>query len=169
MQPYRDAAIAPDQVRNKVALRAIESVECLVVAADEGRRENLGFVAREGGWNVTLCREPAEAITQARQRLLQMAIVDLSSVVARDSAGFRFLVEQLACTSRMLLLVCGNVDDTREEVWARHLGVWMYLPGAIDGSELVGLCVAARETTERIAALNRQRAGAGERKTNQSR
>ena len=43
------------------------------------------------------------------------------------------------------------------------------LPGAIDGSELVGLCVAARETTERIAALNRQRAGAGERKTNQSR
>ncbi|HEY1598308.1 MAG TPA: hypothetical protein VGG64_01810 [Pirellulales bacterium] len=169
MQPYRDAIIAPDKVRTTVAVRAIESVECLVVATDEGRRENLGFVAREGGWNVTLCREPAEAIAQARQRLLQMAIVDLSGSVASDSASYRFLVEQLACTSRMLLLVCGNVDDTREEVWARHLGVWMYLPGAIDGADLVGLCVAARETVERMSALNRQRALSVDRKTNQSR
>ena len=79
-----------------------------------------------------------------------MVIVDFSDAASADRASFRFLVEQLACTSRMLLLVCGNVDDPREEVWARHLGVWMYLPGAIDGADLVGLCAAARETVERL-------------------
>jgi DNA-binding response OmpR family regulator len=143
----------------------VDAAQCLIVATDDARRDNLGFAAREGGWDVTLCGDVAAAVTQSRQRSLQMAIVDLSGPACADLPSFRFLVEQLACTSRMLLLVCGNVDDPREEVWARHLGVWMYLPGAIDGSELVGLCVAARETVERLTASNRQqRNGHGEMK-----
>ena len=119
---------------------------------------------REGGWDVTVCCDTATAVAQARQRLLQMALVDLAGLATDDAASFRFLVEQLACTSRMLLLVCGNLDDSREEVWARHLGVWMYLPGAIDGTELVGLYVAARETVERLSVANRRNASSGEAK-----
>ncbi|HVU85783.1 MAG TPA: hypothetical protein VHD36_00575 [Pirellulales bacterium] len=140
----------------RAVLRDVDSAQCLIVATDDARRDNLGFAAREGGWDVTSCGDVGSAVTHARQRSLQMAIVDISGSASADRASFRFLVEQLACTSRMLLLVCGNLDDPREEVWARHLGVWMYLPGAIDGTELVGLCVAARETVERLAAVNRQ-------------
>jgi hypothetical protein len=156
-------------MRPAAAVRVTQSACCLVVAADEARRENFGFAAREGGWDVTLCCDSAAALTQVRQKLLHMAIVDLSGAVTQDRPSFRFLVEQLACTSRMLLLVCGSLDDSREEVWARHLGVWMYLPGAIDGTELVGLCVAARETVERLMVNSRQQRGAAkEEKTYRS-
>ncbi len=156
MQPFRDLSVAPAAAQPRPAVHAVDSAQCLVVSTDDSRRDNLGFAAREGGWDVTLCGDVASAVTHARQRALQMTIVDFSGSASADRASFRFLVEQLACTSRMLLLVCGSVDDPREEVWARHLGVWMYLPGAIDGTELVSLCVAARETVERLSALNRQ-------------
>ncbi len=92
-----------------------------------------------------------------------MAIVDMTG--SGSAAGYRFMVEQLACSSRMLLLICGNLDDQREEVWARHLGVWMYLPGAIDGADLVGLCTAARQAVERLLA-NRPRVPANGKQIN---
>jgi hypothetical protein len=156
MQPSRELSIAPTSAQPRATLGAVDAAQCLVVATDDARRDNLGFAAREGGWDVTSCGDVASAVTHSRQTPLQLAIVDLIGSAAADRASFRFLIEQLACTSRMLLLVCGNIDDPREEVWARHLGVWMYLPGAIDGTELVGLCVAARETVERLSAANRQ-------------
>jgi len=162
MQRFSQVSAVPSSVQPTEAIRATRATRCVVVAADEARRENFGFAAREGGWDVTLCCDSAEALSEARQSLLHLAIVDLSGAALQERPGFRFLVEQLACTSRMLLLVCGGLDDAREEVWARHLGVWMYLPGAIDGTELVGLCVAARETVERLIASNRQHRGTRE-------
>jgi hypothetical protein len=131
------------------ALRETVALNCLVVAADGARRENLGFAAREGGWDVTLCSDSQTAIHRASHVAQQMAIVDMTGV-SPATATYRFLVEQLACGSRMLLLICGNLDDQREEIWARHLGVWMYLPGAIEGSDLISLCTAARQAVERL-------------------
>lgn len=157
MQPTRHVAVTPATARHTPAVCAIGPFHCLVVAADSSRRENLGFAAREGGWEVTLCPDPVTAVARARHMLMHMAIVDLTGAV-EAATGLRAMVEQLACTSRMLLLVCGNLDDHREEVWARHLGVWMYLPGAIDGTDMVALCGAARHTVERLSAPNRSSA-----------
>jgi ActR/RegA family two-component response regulator len=148
----------PALARPQTTLCATDALNCLVVAAETGRRENLGFAAREGGWQVTLCADSATAISQASHALTQLAIVDLTGATESQLATFRFMVEHLACGSRMLLLICGKLDDPKEEIWARHLGVWMYLPGAIDGSDLVGLCSAAREAVERLNTVDRQRA-----------
>lgn len=160
MQPTRQVAVTPATARHTPALCATDSFHCLVVAADASRRENLGFAAREGGWEVTLCPDPVTAVARARHKLMHMAIVDLTGT-SEGATGLRAMVEQLASTSRMLLLVCGNLDDHGEEVWARHLGVWMYLPGAIDGTDMVALCGAARHTAERLVAASRQRAPSG--------
>ena len=121
MQPFRDLSVAPAAAQPRTAVHAVDSAQCLVVSTDDSRRDNLGFAAREGGWDVTLCGDVASAVTHARQRTLQMTIVDFSGSASAERASFRFLVEQLACTSRMLLLVCGSVDDPREEVWR---GIW---------------------------------------------
>ena len=134
----------PSLARPHATLCATDVLNCLVVAAETDRRVNLGFAAREGGWQVMLCADSATAIKQASHALTQLAIVDLTGATENQLAAFRFMVEHLACGSRMLLLICGKLDDPKEEIWARHLGVWMYLPGAIDGADLVGLCSAAR-------------------------
>jgi len=147
----------PELARPRTTLCATDALNCLVVAAEDGRRENLGFAAREGGWQVTLCPDSATAITKSSHSMVQMAIVDMTGASESQVTSFRFTVEHLACSSRMLLLICGKLDDPREEIWARHLGVWMYLPGAIDGSDLVGLCAAAREAVERLTTVNRER------------
>jgi ActR/RegA family two-component response regulator len=158
MQTTTQMSTTPALARPQTTLCATDTLNCLVVAAEDGRRENLGFAAREGGWQVTLCPDSATAIAQASHTLTQMAIVDMTGAAESQIATFRFMVEHLACGSRMLLLICGKLDDPREEIWARHLGVWMYLPGAIDGADLVGLCAAAREAVERLTSVNRQRA-----------
>ena len=141
--------------RGRRRLSAPDTLNCLVVSADDSRRENLGFAAHEGGWQVTLCPDSAAGIAQASHALTQLAIVDMTGATENQLTSYRFMVEHLACNSRMLLLICGKLDDPREEIWARHLGVWMYLPGAIDGADLVGLCAAAREAAERLATVNR--------------
>ncbi len=158
MHTTTQISATPALSRPQTARCATDALNCLVVAAEDGRRENLGFAAREGGWQVTLCPDSATAVAQANHSLVQLAIVDMTGAAETQVASFRFMVEHLACSSRMLLLICGKLDDPREEIWARHLGVWMYLPGAIDGADLVGLCAAAREAVERLTTANRQRA-----------
>ena len=44
----------------------------------------------------------------------------------------------------MLLVICGSEDNVDEELWARQLGAWLYLPGVCDGDSLTSLCVEAR-------------------------
>ena len=56
----------------------------------------------------------------------QLAFVDLEGV---QGVGFQTLVRQLADQRQVLLVVCGHEQDGTEEVWARQLGVWFYLPG----------------------------------------
>ncbi len=97
MQPFRQIDAVPVSARPLTGVCATEAIHCVVVARDESRRENLGFAAREGGWDVTLCADASSASGHARQRALQMAIVDLTGPANEDDSAFRFLVEQLAC------------------------------------------------------------------------
>jgi DNA-binding response OmpR family regulator len=130
------------------------------VAADDGRRESLAWAARDGGWQTTTCGDAQAALERARWTFLQLAIVDLTSPDGGEPTGFRRLVETLARTSDVLLLTCGNEGNAEQEVWARHLGVWMYLPGATDGVDLAALCGEARGIVQRMAAA-RDKAGRG--------
>ena len=43
--------------------------------------------------------------------------------------GRVLLEETLAAMPGMLLAICGHEADPQEEIWARQLGVWLYLPG----------------------------------------
>jgi hypothetical protein len=71
----------------------------------------------------------------------QLAFVDLEG---EQGAGFQALVRQLADQRQVLLVVCGHEQDGTEEVWARQLGVWFYLPGTCESSTIGLLCRDAR-------------------------
>jgi hypothetical protein len=47
------------------------------------------------------------------------------------------------------VVVCGSGDSVDEELWARQLGAWVYLPGVSGGDALMSLFAEARRVAER--------------------
>ncbi|NIL99064.1 MAG: hypothetical protein GTO53_13870, partial [Planctomycetales bacterium] len=51
----------------------------------------------------------------------------------------------------VLVALCGNEGNALEEIWARELGVWLYLPGVVDDSDLSSLLEAGQQVAARRA------------------
>ncbi|MHB1038691.1 MAG: hypothetical protein ACYC0Y_29055 [Pirellulales bacterium] len=128
--------------------------QCLVVASSGSRREMLSWAAVDGGWEAIACGTADGAAAQAKRAVIRLAIVDLEYSDGSESGAFRNLLEQLARTSDLLLMVCGHEGNAREEIWARQLGAWLYLPAVNEGGDLAVLCGEARHVAERLAVGN---------------
>jgi hypothetical protein len=72
----------------------------------------------------------------------------------------RSVVEHLATQGEVLTVVCGGMGNPTEEIWARQLGVWIYLPGVIDPHDMQPILGEARDIAERLV-LGRGAALAG--------
>ena len=48
----------------------------------------------------------------------------------------------------LLLVICGHEGEVEEEIWARQLGVWLYVPGLSNApaEDLSLLCQQAYQT-----------------------
>jgi DNA-binding NtrC family response regulator len=119
----------------------------LIVSADSQRRGIFEHAAADSGWKTLLCADAPDALTCLNRSLVQLAIVDLES---QQPGTFRSVVEQLTARNGLLLIVCGNEGDIKEEVWARQLGAWLYLPGVPEGNNFTALCGEARHIAERL-------------------
>jgi hypothetical protein len=107
-------------------------MKCLVVSGDEGLRHRLDTMADLSGWSA--CEAPADA-------------AELRSVVEGD---FHLVIaEEFAGRPGTLVVVCGSGDSVDEELWARQLGAWVYLPGVSGGDALMALFSEARRVAER--------------------
>ena len=124
MTPKSADAVSPRGVRRAGLL------DCLVVSGDASRRSRFEAAVELAGW--LECASPATTgdLRQAVDRDFQLAIVDIA--------------EELAARPGTLLVICGSEDNVDEELWARQLGAWLYLPGVCDGDSLTSLCVEAR-------------------------
>ena len=81
----------------------------------------------------------------------------LPRAVHIDDEVFRALqdvgiAEEFAARPGTLLVVCGSEDSVEEELWARQLGAWVYLPGVSSGDALVSLFAEARRVADRRGA-----------------
>ena|GEM_PF-2025722 len=124
-------------------------LHCLVVSGEADRREALSWAALQGGWKTVPCVDVPMAEACFRRMFLQLAVVDLqrSNHVPREH--LEKLIETLAASGNMLLVVCGDEGNLDQEIWARQIGVWMYVPGINHGSDLKTLlgeahCLAQR-------------------------
>ncbi len=126
--------------------------QCLIVSVDEGQRQMLSLAAIEAGWLVCLCPDARTALDRVRRMFLHLAIVDLDQHDLARPAGLGPLVEELSRSGNLLLIVCGREASAQEEIWARQLGVWLYLPGSIDREDLTALCGEARQLVVRLSA-----------------
>ncbi len=131
---------------------AATQYRCLIVSVSSDRREMLLRAAAEGGWQTLVAPNIDSARKQLARMMFQLAIVDLEHTPHGNAEEFREVLEDLAGMAEMLLVVCGNEGEPLEEIWARQLGVWLYLPGITSGEEVTLLCGEARQITEQLHA-----------------
>ena len=124
-------------------------MQCLVASCDKRRREMLYEAATSQGWRAIACNDGAIATQQSVLQRVQLALIDLQSALSTQQVGMKRLVESLAKRSTTLLVLCGSTEDPKEEIWARELGVWMYLPGVDESSDIGSLCAEARQVAAR--------------------
>lgn len=123
---------------------------CLVVSESPIRCGMLRAAAHEAGWQTIVAEDASGALRQAAIQKTQLAIVDLDSVSAATRVELLEILPRLSAAGGLLLMVCGNPDDVQEELAARRHGVWMYLPGVVEGSGVASLCIEAREIAARL-------------------
>lgn len=115
--------------------------------------------AQEGGWQPTWCCHVENARELAERRRLQLAIIDMEDALGAVHSAICQLSERLAARDGPLMMICGNEDNPTEEIWARELGAWLYLPGVDEDCDLVSLCgealgIVQKEEQERGLELS---------------
>ncbi len=111
-------------------------LHCLVVSGDSDRREAFSLAASQGGWKTVPCSDVPTAEDCFRRMFLQLAVVDLQRSQLVPLEHLENLIENMARSGNTLLVVCGDEGNLEQEIWARQVGVWMFVPGIEDGSEL---------------------------------
>jgi len=123
---------------------------CLVVSGSARRAELFVEAAQLERWRTIVCGNAEDAARNAVRHRIQLALVDLESAAAAEQITFCRLIEQLADRQGPLLVVCGKPNDDAGEIWSRGLGVWMYLPGINDRSNINLMYSQARRVVEKL-------------------
>jgi DNA-binding NtrC family response regulator len=134
------------------SVRAPGEIKCLVVSGDRGFRGRLEAVAELSG--CATCDTPVDVAEMANaiDGEYQLVIVDIAHPVGDRVNDTVEIAEEFAGRTGTLLVVCGGEDSVEEELWARQLGAWVYLPGVSSGDALVSLFAEARRVAERRGA-----------------
>ncbi len=126
--------------------------QCLVVSMCERWATKLRRAAAAHGWEPIACSSADAAARAAVRNRVSLAIVDLASAEQQHRRELQELAEMLARNNGALLMVCGNDSDAAEEIWARQLGVWAYLPAVDDDSDVAMLCGEAKSAVRQVQA-----------------
>lgn len=131
------------------SVRAPGDIDCLVVSGDGGFRGRLESVSDLSGCSSCVAPADVSELGSAIDGDYQLAIVDIAHPLGERVNDTVEVAEELAARPGTLLVVCGSEDSVEEELWARQLGAWVYLPGVSSGDALVSLFVEARRIAER--------------------
>jgi len=139
---------------------------CLVVTGDASLRGRVRSVADITEWAVCDAPATADELRAAVDRDYDFVIVDIASPCGDRVTDSVALAEAFSARPGTLLVVCSSGESVEEELWARQLGAWAYLPGMSTGDSLVSLFrdagrLSARWMARAGAGVNRMRAVAG--------
>jgi hypothetical protein len=149
---YSQERAVVEHAQNAVVARTTggDQLQCLIVASDSARRRWLANSAHDAGWFAFESEDFQSATKCHRRTFLQLVVVDLSAAGAA-SPMLRDLVGLFAKERHVLVVVCSAEGQPEEEIWARQLGVWLYLPGEVKDSDVTMLCTEARDLARRLA------------------
>jgi hypothetical protein len=132
--------------------RAPGLLKCLVVSGNDGFRNRLDGISELSGWSA--CETPADAaeLRSVVDGDYQLVIADIARPLGDRVSDTVEIAEEYASRPGTLLVVCGSEDSVDEEMWARQLGAWVYLPGVSGADALMSLFAEARRVGERRGA-----------------
>ena len=139
------------QSSDAVAIRGVRRatlLDCLVVSGNASRRGRCEAAVGLAGWLDCAAPQTIAELRRAIVRDYQLSIVDIAAPLGERVTDTIEVAEELAARPGTLLVICGSEDNVDEELWARQLGTWLYLPGVCDGDSLTSLCVEARRLRE---------------------
>lgn len=158
---HHGPAAGPSMESRQLAARQVASSDapaCLIAGLSADRRTLLMAAATSAGWDAVGCDDATGAQRQTLLEPRQMVVVDLEASGGTAPEALKKLCERLARQKDMLLVLCGNASNAMEEIWARQLGAWLYLPGVVDDSDLLSLFEEAGQIARRRQSLSRQQA-----------
>jgi ActR/RegA family two-component response regulator len=107
--------------------------------------------AGDAGWDVIVCDDSNAGWTAVKRQRFQLALVDFEESSECDE--LKLLSSEISEMRNTLLMLCGNEGDALEEIWARQLGSWLYLPGVSEGSDVTSLCEQAIPVAEKLTGI----------------
>lgn len=123
-------------------------LRCLVLSWSELRANGLRSAAENEQWRTIVCKDVDQFLRNVFQLNVPLTVIDLPRSDAAGYAKMRKAATNACSVSDSLLVICGTEGEMAEEIWARQLGAWTYLPGA---SELSGLELIFEEARQAIA------------------
>lgn len=125
---------------------------CFVMSLHADRRGQLASAAAEAGWETVVCDDAQEARDVLHHEPCRLALLDIQDATLVQFEDLKRVAELVVSQPGQLLVVCGNPGDPREELWARQVGAWLYLPGVDADCDLSLICQEARTVVERLVA-----------------
>jgi hypothetical protein len=129
--------------------------QCVVLSADDCRREMWAWSAADAGWAAQRGSDVLGVEDFLDRIRTQLIVVDLVGANASQTREYRSFLERNVGQPSVLIVVCGEESDWRQEVWVRQLGVWMYLAGELDTEGLATLCGEALQIADKLTASPR--------------
>jgi hypothetical protein len=131
------------------AVRGPGLLTCLVLSGDRGLRGRLDAAMELSGWSACDAPEGAADLQSVIDGDYQLVVADIAHPLGDRVSDTVEIAEELASRPGTLLVVCGSEGSVDEELWARQMGAWVYLPGVSGGDALVSLLTDARRFAER--------------------
>ena len=134
---------------NSRSVRGPGLLKCLVLSGDKALRNRLDSAMELSGWSACDAPESSTDLQAVIDGDYQLVIADIAHPLGDRVSDTVEIAEELASRPGTLLVVCGSEESVDEELWARQMGAWVYLPGVSGGDALVSLLTDARRFTER--------------------
>lgn len=114
-------------------------LRCLVLTWSEGRAELLRSAASNESWQATVNIDVREFLKNLYLLRVPLAFVDLPEAGQKSYSLLKEAAQRTSELGNSLVVICGLGGNPAEEIWARQLGAWAYLPGdnGLTGLELV--------------------------------
>lgn len=125
--------------------------QCLVFANAGERQRFLRASAEAQAWDAIVCCDTGEFLRCAFRRRVPLIIIDLPDD-DRASQELRRAAQSAVRSQESLLVVCGRASNPEDELWARSLGAWSFLPEATSQEGMEFVFQQAREALGRREA-----------------